>query len=343
MKKVLTAAAVILLATTVGFSQEAGQDSGRGAGRGAKKGGRGRGPQVHTLSPGPDLGYSYDINPLPLPAGMKFADSVASVAANSKGHIIVYQRSPAGTPMLLEFDQNQKYVRGWGDGIAIRPHGMRIDAEDNIWIADVSGSTVMKLNPRGDIVMTIGTKGKAGTWNEAAGCRCLNQPTDLAFGPSGAIYISQGHGGDDPRVLEFDRNGKLITQWSGHVDGEAGFHEIHTIARNPSTGYLYLADRSAKRVVIYDGDGKFVKTVHIANLPSGFHVFKNNEFWVSTGMDGQVEKLDWDCNVLGWTGIGPGEGLGQFGEAHYMTMNAKGDIYVADTVDGRIQKLTKLQ
>jgi DNA-binding beta-propeller fold protein YncE len=311
---------------------------GRGAGKGAK--GKGGEAAVHTLSPGPDLGYSYDTNPLPLPAGMKYADSVASVAINSKGHIFVYQRSLAGSPMLLEFDQNQKYIRGWGDSIAVRPHGMRIDAQDNIWIADVTGNTVMKLNPQGEVVMTIGTKGKAGTWDDAA-CKCLDQPTDMAFAPNGNIYISQGHGGNDPRVLEFDKNGKLITQWSGHTEGEAAFHEIHTIARNPVNGNIYLADRSAKRMVIYDGNGKFVKTIQLANLPCGFYVARNNDFWMTSGQDGQIEKLDWDGKVLGWTGKGPGKEVGQFGESHYMAMDSKGDLYVADTVNGSVTKLSK--
>ena len=69
-------------------------------------------------------------------------------------------------------------------------------------------------------------------------------------------------------------------------------------------------------------------------------ITKNNELWIALGADGQVEKLDLDFNILGSIGTGPGDGLGQFGEAADMAMDSKGAIYVADGVDGRVEKLT---
>jgi len=98
--------------------------SGQGAGRGARGGGGGRESVRHTPSPGPDLGYGYDMNPLPLPSGMTWARHVSSVAINSKGHIFVFHRAEAGKPQLVEFDQNQKFVRAFGEDIALRAHSM---------------------------------------------------------------------------------------------------------------------------------------------------------------------------------------------------------------------------
>ena len=96
----------------------AGQAAGRG--RGARGGGGGRETVRRTLSPGPDLGYGYDMNPLPLPAGMEWAGHVSSVAINSKGHIYVFHRAVAGKPQIMEFDQNQKFVRSFGEDIEVR-------------------------------------------------------------------------------------------------------------------------------------------------------------------------------------------------------------------------------
>jgi len=45
--------------------------------------------------------------------------------------------------------------------------------------------------------------------------------------------------------------------------------------------------------------------------------------------------------VPGWTGRGPGNGVGQFGESSYMAMDTRGDIYVSHTSLGRVQKLIK--
>src|SRR4029450_5989668 len=130
--------------------------------------------------------------------------------------------------------EHQKFIRGWGADIAVRAHGIRIDAQDNIWICDQGGNTVMKLNPQGEGVVTLAQRGKMGPWDEAAGTRLLFNPTDLAFAPNGDVYISQGHGREspadqEPRVLRLDKNGKYITQWSGSVEGPGKFGMAHSI------------------------------------------------------------------------------------------------------------------
>jgi hypothetical protein len=54
-----------------------------------------------------------------------------------------------------------------------------------------------------------------------------------------------------------------------------------------------------------------------------------------------VLKLDLDGKVLGAMGR-QGKALGQFGEAHFIAVNnANGDIYVADTLNWRVQKFVK--
>src|ERR1041385_4428991 len=127
----------------------------------------------HTLSSGRDLGYTYDHNPLRLPPGMQYGTHVSSVGINSRGHIFVFHRVPAGEPQLIEFDENQRFVRGFGDDITLLAHGMTIDAQDNIWICDQRGASVIKLSPEGKPLMVIGVKGKPGDWDEAKGTRLL--------------------------------------------------------------------------------------------------------------------------------------------------------------------------
>ena len=219
----------------------------------------------HTLSPGPDLGYTYDSNPLPLPAGLEYATHVSSVAINSKGHIFVFHRAGHGQPQLLEFDQNQRFVRGFGEDIAVRAHGMTIDAQDNIWICDQMGGTVTKLSPEGKVLMTIGEKGRQGDWDEAKGTRLLWQPLSVAVAPNGDLYIGMGHADESPaggvaHVLHLDTNGRYINQWFGNALGPGKFSMIHQIALD-AKGNVYLADREEYRLVIYDGSGHFIKTI----------------------------------------------------------------------------------
>lgn len=51
-------------------------------------------------------------------------------------------------------------------------------------------------------------------------------------------------------------------------------------------------------------------------------------------------KLDMAGNILGMTGK-QGKAVGQFGEAHFITLSPKAEIYVADTLNWRVQKYVK--
>jgi peptidylamidoglycolate lyase len=305
----------------------------------------------HTLSRGRDLGYTVDNNPLRLPAGLEFASHVSSVAINSKGHIFVFHRARPGQPQLLEFDEHEKFVRGFGADIAVRAHGMTIDPQDNIWICDQKGATVTKLAPGGEPLMVIGVKGQPGDWDEARGKRVLWEPLSVAIASGGDFYIAMGHANESPagppaRVLHLDKTGAYIHQWFGDAWGPGKFSMIHQIAID-NAGNVYLADREEYRLVIFDGAGHYIKTIHKTNLVGGILIAKNNDFWVSLAADGQIEKLafsgdvrDFEGTILGTVGTGPGDGIGQFGEAADMAMDSGGAIYVADGVDGRVEKLT---
>ena len=52
-------------------------------------------------------------------------------------------------------------------------HGIAIDAQDNLWITDAAGAVAKKISPDGKVLMTIGTRGHRGDWDEAKGQRYL--------------------------------------------------------------------------------------------------------------------------------------------------------------------------
>ncbi len=58
------------------------------------------------------------------------------------------------------------------------------------------------------------------------------------------------------------------------------------------------------------------------------------------GFAGQLLKLDPNGAVLAAAGK-PGTGLGEFGEAHFVAVSPKGEVYVADSVNGAVQKFVK--
>jgi sugar lactone lactonase YvrE len=296
---------------------------------------------VNHVEHKPDMGFTYAY-PLKFPE--ETTGGVAAIAMNSKGHMYAVVRNDPGKPMLFEWDQNYKLVNSFGVDIANKAHGLAVDSEDNVWLCDQFGDTVMKFSPEGKLQMTLGVKGQRGDWNEAKGQRLLWQPTSLAFAPDGDIYTAMGHGNESPndgaaRILHLDKDGKFVNQWFGNAAGPGKFGMAHGIAVNPNDGDVYIGDREEYRIVVYDANGKFVKTIQSPNLTCEFFVDRNKQLWMATGMDGQIVKMDWDGNVLGAAGEGPGKGLGQFVETNSMVQDIHGNIFVSDTTLTRITEM----
>lgn len=285
----------------------------------------------------PPLDYVPVANPLTLPGGFNFG-LPGSVTFDSRGHLWVLNRGPSP---VAEFDENGKFIRAFGEGLfGNRPHALRIDPEGNIWVADGSTHIVVKMDQQGKVLLTLGVKGQAGKWDEAAGTRLLNQPNEVAFGRDGAVFLVQGHtpgANGDPRVFKFDRTGKLIKQWGGKGTEPGKFDVAHSINID-AQGLLWVTDRENQRIQIFDQEGNYVKELKYKGLPCSVDIGKEFIFMVN-GFAGQILKLDLEGRVLAATGK-PGPGLGEFGEAHHIAVSPKGEIFVADVTKG-VQKFVK--
>lgn len=285
----------------------------------------------------PELDYVAVAAPVTLPAGMTMGAS-ASVAFDPMGHLWVLTR---GREALFEFDDNGRFIRTLAGGLFTRAHGLRFDRDGNIWTTDVGAHVVYKMNPQGEILLRLGTKGEAGEWNEATASRRLNQPNDVGFAANGDVFVVQGHSpgpNGDARVLKFDKAGRFITSWGGKGRGPGQFAVAHGIAIDAS-GLLWVADRENQRIQIFDGDGHFVRERTYAGLPCSLDIGRQYIF-MANGFAGQIVQMDLDGAVLAVTGR-PGKGLGEFGEAHVLAVGPKGDIWVADSVNAALLKFVK--
>src|SRR5262245_27304404 len=284
----------------------------------------------------PELDYVSVAEPLSFPAGTALAGAAAGVAFDSKGHLFVLTR---GNPSLYEFDGNGKFIRSFGEGLFTRSHGLRIDKDGNIWTTDVGAHTVMKLDPQGQVLMTLGTKGQRGDWNEST--HLFNEPNDVAIAGNGDIFIAQGHtpgAMGDPRILKFDKNGNFIKSWGGKGKEPGKFDVAHGLAFD-AKGQLWATDRENQRIQIFDTNGNYIKELKYAGLPCSLDIGSQNIYMVN-GFAGQLLKLDLDGKVLSAMGK-PGKGLGEFGEAHVIAVSPKGEVYVADSVNSAVQKFVK--
>jgi DNA-binding beta-propeller fold protein YncE len=293
------------------------------------------GPDPKQMESAPDLGFRAVEAGLKLPEGMKMG-APSSVAFDARGHLFVFNR---GEHPLIEFDAHGGFVRAFGEGRYVRPHGMRIDSQGSIWTTDVAGHTVTKLNPAGEVLLTLGTRGQPGAWDEGSNSRLLNEPTDIGFAPNGDVLIVEGHGRGEGRVLRFDRSGAFIKSWGGKGAAPGQFDQPHSILVN-AQGQVLVADRENRRVQIFDLDGRFIGAWKFAGLPCGLQLGPDRQVYLASGFAGQILRLSPDGKAVAMMGQ-PGKGLGEFGEAHYLAFAPSGDIYVADTVNAALHRFVK--
>ena len=92
------------------------------------------------------MGFTYAY-PFELPPG---GGGVSAVDLDSKGNLWAFQRNAVGKPQLFKFDPNHKLILSIGDEVLThqyKAHGIKVDAQDNVWICDADGATIKKISP----------------------------------------------------------------------------------------------------------------------------------------------------------------------------------------------------
>jgi streptogramin lyase len=270
---------------------------------------------------------------LQLPADIVW-DRVSSVAFTPEGNLLVLHRGPQP---LLEFDAQGRFLRAFGPaGQLVFAHGLDVAADGSIWITDLRTQLVMKLDRDGQPLLTLGTENEGGHWDEAAGLRRFDQPNETALDSQGNLYVVQGHGQGEPRVLKFDAEGRFLKQWGSRGSEPGQFAMAHSI-KIDGNDRLYIADRENQRIQIFDTEGRFLEQWTYNAMVCALYLHPDGSMWLTSGFDGEVARIDpVDGKLLGALGS-PGSGIGQFGEAHFLTVDGEHNIFVADVVNKRVQ------
>jgi len=281
-------------------------------------------PGYHAVDPAGSLA---------LPDGMAY-DRVSSVVFTDEGHLLVLHRGPQP---LLEFDAEGQFLRAFGDELGLTmAHGLDIDNDGNIWITDLIGAVVLKLDSAGNVLLTLGTQGEAGAWDETAASHKFQQPNETALDSAGNLYVVQGHGQGEPRVLKFGADGRFIKQWGSRGTEPGQFAVAHSI-KIDANDKLYIADRENQRIQMFDTEGNFVEEWKYSAMVCSLYLHDDGFLYMTSGFDGELAKVDMSTGkLLGALGS-PGKETGQFGEAHFLTLDGAENIYVADVVNRRVQ------
>ncbi len=183
----------------------------------------------------PQIHYRSLPNVLQLPPDIYFGE-VAGVAVNSKGHVFVFSRGGTTGPaygaaaaQLLEFGPDGKFIREIGHHLYAWSfaHAVKVDRNDNIWVADKGSDMVIEFDPQGRVVMVFGRKQEAS--DEGTGPLkhakpplppvdgMFRQVTDIAWDNAGNSYISDGY--INSRIAKYDKYGNWVKSWGEPGDG----------------------------------------------------------------------------------------------------------------------------
>src|SRR5665213_617491 len=323
----------------------------------------------------PEIPYDSAPNLLKMPPHIYLGEA-AGVATNSKGNIFVYTRTGSsnatmggsrtfthGGARLFEFAPNGTYLREIGQGLYgfLFAHVVRIDPQDNIWVVDEGSGMVIKFDPGGRVVLTLGRKPEAvrvpaaaAAEGEGAGGRGglpgagvkgdnFNRPTDVAWDAAGNIFVSDGYG--NSRVAKFDKNGMFIKSWGSKGTGPGQFDLLHTIAVDPQ-GNVYVGDRSNKRIQVFDNDGNFktqytnVGAPYAICISSGAHpyLYTSNSNPSTSMENGEIYKMELDGRILGKFGKA-GKLIKELGTVHEIDCRNPNEIFAGELTNWRVQKL----
>ena len=188
-----------------------------------------------------------------------------------------------GLDPILKFNAEGKVVQSFGAGIIVWPHGIHVDREGNIWVADAraddargKGNQVHKFSPDGELLMSIGTAGASGK-----GDYTFAEPCDMYVAPNGDIFVADGHSAaGNNRIVKYNSDGEYLMEWGQTGSNPGEFRTPHALAMD-SSGLLYVGDRSNRRVQVFEQDGTFVRDYYQFGRPSGIFIDKNDHLYVA--------------------------------------------------------------
>jgi hypothetical protein len=269
-------------------------------------------PQVSTFAGnGAGAGYADGTQGAALfnnPYGIAI-DAGGNIYESDRNNHRIRKITPAGVVTTLAGSG----AAGWNDATGTaaqfnQPAGLAVDAGGNVYVADAQNHRIRKITP-GGVVTTFAGSGVAG-WNDATGTAAqFNAPYGVAVDGAGNVYVGDGN---NHRIRKITSGG-VVTTFAG--SGVAGW--------NDATGTA--AQFNAPTFVALDGSG---------NLYVGDELNHRIRKITSAGV---VTTLA-GSGVAGWndaTGA-----AAQFNQPYGVTVDATGNVYVADFSNHRIRFIT---
>jgi DNA-binding beta-propeller fold protein YncE len=172
----------------------------------------------------------------------------------------------------------------------------------------------------------------------------FNRPTNIAVGPKGDFYVSDGYG--NCRVHQFSPKGQLKRSWGTPGTGPGQFYLPHGIAC-AADGRVFVCDRESDRIQIFSPDGEYLsewtdtqRPTHLVFDSKG-RVYVTELAWhpgdeskslgpIKKFRQARMSVFDKDGQVLARWGTPEVTAPGSFAAPHGLALDSRNDLYVSE-------------